>query len=90
MSLKLIPNLQSIAQVFVKMLKDGVFRTVEVLNAEIHQIIHSIISFPPSLLDSSLFISYSQLLAILSVYATVIFSIGIVLGIFFRMLICLV
>ena len=52
------------------------------LNAEIHQIIHpkihSIISFPPSPLDSSLFISYSQLLAVSSVYATAIFSIGII------------
>ena len=76
------------------MLKDGVFRTVGVLNAEIYQIIHpkihSIISFSPSLLDSSLFISYLQLLAVSSVYATAIFFIRIVLGFFFRTLICLV
>ena len=91
LSLKLIPNLQSAAQVFVKMLKDGVFRTIEVLNAKIHKIIHSVISFPPSLLDSSLFISYSQLLTVLSVYIIAIFSIGIVLDFFFFwMLICLV
>ena len=87
LSLKLILNLQSTTQVFVKMLKDGVFRTVGVLNAEIYQIIHpkihSIISFPPSLLDSSLFISYLQLLAVSSVYATAIFFIRIVLGFFF-------
>ena len=90
LSLKLIPNLQSTTQVFVKMLKDGVFRTIGVLNVEIYQIIHpkihSIISFPPSLLDSSLFISYSQesqLLAVSSIYATAIFSIGIVLVFFF-------
>ena len=38
------------------MLKDGVFWTVGVLNAEIHPKIHSIISFLPSLLNSSLFI----------------------------------
>ena len=48
------------------------------LNTEIYLKIHSIISFPPSPLDSSLFISYSQLLAVSSVYATVIFSIGII------------
>ena len=83
LSLKLIPNLQSATQVFVKMLKDGVFRTIEVLNAKIHKIIHSVISFPSSLLDSFLFISYSQLLAVLLVYVTAIFFIGIVLGIFF-------
>ena len=69
------------------MLKDGVFRTIGVLNVEIYQIIHpkihSIISFPPSLLDSSLFISYLQLLAVSSVYATAIFFIRIVLGFFF-------
>ena len=46
-SLKLILNLQSATQVFVKMLKDGVFWIVGVLNAEIHRIIHPKLPFSP-------------------------------------------
>ena len=44
---ELIPNLQSATQVFVKMLKDGVFWIVGVLNAEIHRIIHLKLPFSP-------------------------------------------